>query len=114
MATPPARGLGVDIALIRRIVGDDPEALNLLDQALQNPHGGDRKSGLVAIKFDNIKDEVTEAPTGTSITQALRRLRKDRPDLHARVLAQELSSHRVMIEAGFREPTVSVLRSNWT
>ena len=34
---------------------------------------------------------------------ALRRLRKDRPDIHARVLAGELSPHAGMIEAGFRK-----------
>lgn len=43
-------------------------------------------------------------PAGTSADAALRRLRKDRPDLHARVLDGELSAHAAMIEAGFRKP----------
>ena len=34
-------------------------------------------------------------PSGTSRAAALRRLRKDRPDLHGRVLAGELSAHAV-------------------
>jgi hypothetical protein len=34
---------------------------------------------------------------------ALARLRRDRPDIHARVLAGELSPHAGMIEAGFRK-----------
>jgi hypothetical protein len=45
-------------------------------------------------------------PTGTSVKAALRRLRdpqKGRPDIHARVLAGELSAHAGMIEAGFRK-----------
>jgi hypothetical protein len=33
---------------------------------------------------------------------ALARLRRDRPDIHARVLAGELSPHAGMVEAGFR------------
>jgi hypothetical protein len=33
----------------------------------------------------------------------LRRLRRGRPDIHARVLAGELSPHAGMIEAGFRK-----------
>jgi hypothetical protein len=41
-------------------------------------------------------------PSGTSKAYALRRLRKDRPDLHARVLAGEISAHAAMITAGFR------------
>ena len=42
-------------------------------------------------------------PSGNSRAAFLRRLRKDRPDLHARVLAGELSPHAGMIEAGFRK-----------
>jgi hypothetical protein len=42
-------------------------------------------------------------PTGTSKAYALRRLRKDRPDIHARVLAGEISAHAGMVEAGFRK-----------
>ena len=35
-------------------------------------------------------------PVGTTAAAALRRLRKDRPDIHARVLAGELSAHAGM------------------
>jgi hypothetical protein len=42
-------------------------------------------------------------PSGNSRAAFLRRLRKDRPDIHARVLAGELSPHASMIEAGFRK-----------
>ena len=44
-----------------------------------------------------------ERPSGNSRAAFLRRLRKDRPDIHARVLAGELSPHAGMIEAGFRK-----------
>jgi hypothetical protein len=47
-------------------------------------------------------------PDGTARTTALRRLRKDRPDLHARVLAGELSANAAAVEAGFRRPTATV------
>jgi hypothetical protein len=43
------------------------------------------------------------APTGTSSEAAHRRLRKDRPDLHERVLTGELTANAAMIEAGFRK-----------
>ena len=51
-----------------------------------------------------------QAPTGTSTEAFLRRLDKDRPDIHARVMAGELSAHAGMIEAGFRKKAQSRLR----
>ena len=97
----PTEGLGADVALIRRIVQSDPTTLDLLDRALVSQQG--RRSDLV----DN-SNEVPKRPTGTSKEYALRRLRKDAPELHARVLAGELSPHAAMIEAGFRPPTFTV------
>jgi hypothetical protein len=47
-------------------------------------------------------------PTGTSADAALRRLRKQRPDLHAQVLAGQLSPHAAAVEAGFRRRRISV------
>jgi hypothetical protein len=45
----------------------------------------------------------TKLSTGTdTAAYALARLRRDRPDIHARVLAGEISPHAGMIEAGFR------------
>ena len=49
---------------------------------------------------------VTSKPSlrpATRNPDAHRRLRKDRPDIHARVLAGEISAHAGMIEAGFRK-----------
>jgi len=45
----------------------------------------------------------SERPSGNSRAAFLRRLRKDRPDIHARVLNGELTPHAGMIEAGFRK-----------
>lgn len=97
--TPPLAGLGASVDLIQRLVADDKEALDLLDQALQNPHGGDHS------KNDNI---TLAQPNGTSEAAALRRLRKDAPELHAEVLAGRLTAHGAMVRAGFRPKTVSV------
>lgn len=98
VATPPLAGLGADMALVRRMISDDTEALDLLDQALQNLHGGDRSKN----------DNVQLAPSGNRRERALRRLRKDAPELHADVLAGRLSAHAAMVKAGFRARTVSV------
>jgi hypothetical protein len=101
--TPPLKGLGSDLELIRRIVADDPEALDLLDQALKNSHGGDRRS--TDFNVDNVHNE---RPSGNAESAALRSLRKRRPDLHADVLAERITAHAAMVKAGFRPKTVSM------
>ena len=101
ITTAPLEGMGADMVTLRRLCRDDPEALDALDRVTQNPNGTNQHSeGLYNIQ--------TLPPTGTTSSAALRRLRKDRVDLHARVLAKELSPHAAMVEAGFRERKISV------
>lgn len=97
IAAGPPRGLGTTPDLLRNIAGNDNGFRNLLDAALQNPIGANQHS-----------HNVTTLPTGNSKEKALRRLRKDRPDLLERVEVGELSPHGAMVEAGFRPRTVSV------
>lgn len=98
VTTLPLKGLGADVALVRRIVADDTEAMDLLDRALQNPVGRPEK-------VNNINDS---APRGTSKDYALRRLRTDAPRLHEDVLAGRLTAHAAMVQAGFRPHTFTV------
>jgi hypothetical protein len=49
---------------------------------------------------------ISGRPSGNSRAAFLRRLPKDRPDIHAKILADELSPHAGMIEAGFRKNRV--------
>jgi hypothetical protein len=100
----PPKGVGADLVLLRRLVYDDKEALDKLDQALQNPP---------SLHLSNAVDNVhgKERPTGNSIETALRRLRADdRPiakELHGRVLAGEISVNRAAILAGYRKAPIS-------
>jgi hypothetical protein len=66
--------------LVRRLVADDAEALDLLDRALQRPDGNPHVTGYIV-------PSSTPRPEGNTAAQALRRLRRSRLDLHARVLA---------------------------
>lgn len=106
VATPPLRGIGASMNLIRKIVdsiedkAERAHTQDLLDQALQ------REPGRPSETVDNIHD--SERPAGTSQAAALRRLRKDAPDLHSEVLAGHLSAHAAMVKAGFRPRTASV------
>ena len=54
------------------------------------------------------RDYSREAPTGTSVSYAVRRLSKARPDLYERVKAGEISAHRGMVLAGFKRRQVAI------
>jgi len=56
---------------------------------------------------DNVNDSTPEKPDGNSRDAALRRLRKDRSDLHEQVIAGEMTPHGAMVDAGFRKRMVS-------
>lgn len=100
VTTAPTQGIGASIDLVRRIVSTDSEALDLLDQALQNaPHVHASTSDV---------DIVHVRPDGNSRDRALRKLRTDAPSLHSEVLAGRLSAHAAMVQAGFRPKTISV------
>jgi hypothetical protein len=93
-------GLGMDPVELRKLVDSDLRVLDAYDQAI----GSDKTRDAVV---DNSNNNAAR-PTGTTAQQALRRLRKDRQDLHERVLAGELSPHAAMVIAGFRPQTVTV------
>ncbi len=97
----PLAGLGSTVSQVDRLLADYPRVKDKWDAALYRPPslhaaGGARSS----------------RPEHGSQREALRRLRKDRADLHARVLDGELSSNAAMIEAGFRRRTVKVPLDN--
>lgn len=48
------------------------------------------------------------SPRGTSVSSAVRRLHRERPDLLGRVESGELSAHAAMIEAGFRDKAITI------
>ena len=54
------------------------------------------------------RDYSREAPTGNSVSYALRRLQRNRPDLYGQVIAGELSAHEAMVQAGFRDKQIMI------
>lgn len=122
----PMEGLGTTVEFLRKNIPH--ELKSALDEVLQrppgNPTGRNQYSGTV---FEQLGDEHwcidgcneceggnvdnvhnSERPTGNSESTALRRLRKDRPDLHAQVLNGELSAHAAAVQAGFRPKTCTI------
>ena len=114
-ATPA--GLGTSLVTLERMCSDDRTALDALEQATTggegNPTGINQytkaSTGLLGGTDNNVHSSTSrESPTGNAARAALRRLRKDSPSLHARVLAGELSPHAAMLEAGFRKRMISI------
>lgn len=88
----------------------DPEALDLLDRATQHQPGAGKNQHTGCLG-----NNVPEAgrPEGNTAAKAIRRLRKDRPDLHARVLEGDLSAHAAAIEAWLLSPEWSSRSNRW-
>jgi hypothetical protein len=101
---PRPWGLGTDIATLKRFCNHDETALNAIDEVTRQGHGGDRRSE--AFKAGNARLET--GPNKNTRQHAIRHLRDKRPDLHAKVLAGELTPHRAMVLAGLRRPTMTV------
>lgn len=113
VVTPPLKGLGASVALVRTLVQGDAVALDLFDKTVQVANGGDRRSAsfseyVIHTEAEGEDSRKRVSPSGTSREAGLRRLRKDRPDLHAEVLAERLSIHAAMVQAGFRRRSMTV------
>jgi hypothetical protein len=107
----PFRGLGEKLEDIERLLVGDPEAVVRLRELVVAGHGGDRKSE--DIKTDNVSldsdlfpepvSRKKKADAGNSAAYTLTRLKNERPDLFARVVAKELTANAAAIEAGWRK-----------
>lgn len=82
---------------------DDMEAVDLLARASTGQQG--ERTDLKQNVVDNINEVKSNGrPTGTSVAATMRRLSKDYPAIHARVLTGELTPNQAALEAGFRQP----------
>jgi len=111
VTTPPFKGLGEDLKLIEALMKTDREALDLWTEVTTGKPGGDKKSEDYKINVSNRNNDKSngiDRPVGTTKTYALRKLRKDAPEIHQRVIQGDLSPHAGMIEAGFRKKTITI------
>lgn len=83
--TEPLEGLGADVDTLKRLCHEDTEAFNLIVELTTGKPGGDRRSDK-AINHNNVMND-SSALQGNAREYGLRRLRKDAPELHAKVLA---------------------------
>ncbi|MFD7135904.1 hypothetical protein [Streptomyces sp. NPDC059894] len=114
ITTPPLKGLGATEDLVRRLVGDDIDLLNLIDQHLARPPGRpalphqDGETGGNASGAETVSNRHSFRPAGTTRAAGLRKLRKHAPHLLPQVTSGDLSVNKALIKAGLREQTVSV------
>lgn len=76
----------------------DQVTSDLIDQAIQGVQGA---------HINNVN--MSDQPKGNTSDYALRKLRKDNPELHTRVLSGEISPNAAMIQAGFRKRKIQVI-----
>jgi hypothetical protein len=100
----PMEGLGTSIEMLKRICAEDKEALDLIDQATQEKHGGDRKSK--RIKGENPPLETRK--TRDRSTKHLRRIRKDFPEIHKGIVNGKTSVSVASVQAGIQARRVSI------
>jgi hypothetical protein len=100
------RGLGTTVETLKALCGEDTEATDAIDEAMQRKRGGG-KNQYTECQLDNIQE--AQAPTGTSRERSLRKLRTEAEKspkvkkVYERVLAGEISPNRGMVECGFRK-----------
>lgn len=101
----PPEGLGTSIDMLKRMCEGHDEVRNMLLREVTEAAGpakGNEHSD------DSAVDNINSNDGGTSESYALRRLKRDAPELAEKVLDGEMSANAAAIEAGFRTKTVSV------
>lgn len=101
----PYAGWDTDPAKIEAVIRDDPEVLTLWEKEMQVGKG--TRTDLV----DNINH--VRASKGTSRAYTASRLKRDRPDLFAKVVAGKLSANAAAIKAGFRKKKTALEQLNY-
>lgn len=100
-------GMGEDLKVVTRLLKSDTDkTLDSFDEVTGNPVGTNQH-------VDNVNTQ--GRPMGNARQYALRKLRKDAPEIHQEVIDGDLSCHAGMIKAGFRrKPTsLELLKRAW-
>jgi len=103
----PPEGLGTNFNTLMSICRfeNDIEAIDLLASVETNQGC---RTDLENIDNNVMKVGPSEAKQGNSAAYTMRRLAKDFPAIHERVLAGELSPNKAALEAGFRQPKLQI------
>lgn len=98
-------GLNTPFEYVLNICKPYNDVLDLIDEANNKEAVQGRRNDLK----DNFVNNINEVrPQGTTKASGLRRLRKDRKDLHKKVLDNDMTVNEAMIAAGFRKKMISM------
>jgi len=98
-------GLNTPFEYVLNICKPYNDVLDLIDEANNKEAVQGRRNDLK----DNFVNNINEVrPQGTTKASGLRRLRKDRKDLHEKVLDNDMTVNEAMIAAGFRKKMISM------
>ena len=111
----PPEGLRTTINLLIDICKsyDDMQAVAMIAQTEAGDRGGNNNpygaKGKPGINDNNVNiDYDRESGTGNATTYTMRRLAKDAPEFHAKVIAGELTPNKAMVSAGLRVPPMQM------
>lgn len=105
----PPEGLKANVNLLIKICEsyNDMEAVSLIATEIGgkpgNPTGNNQYSGIDNNIINSTMGNERKSPTGTSTAATMRRLAKQYPDLHAKVLTGEMRPSAAAVEAGFQK-----------
>ena len=110
-----SEGLHTTVSTLMKLCEDDPVARDMISQVEAGGRGapnGNQNASKTNIDNVNIcfGDDAPKQDTGTgnATTYAMRRLAKDAPEFHAKVIAGELTPNKAMVEAGLRVPPMQM------
>lgn len=109
----PPDGLGSNMNVLMSLCRfhEDIEAVDLLskvDAGKEGAPAGNSNASKTTVDNVNSCFVKNERPTGNSAAATMRRLSKDFPLIHERVLSGELSPNKAALEAGFRQPKLQL------
>jgi len=103
-STPP-KGLGSSKDTVRRLCKSNERILWKVDTWMTGkPHRPPKEESVYNVNTYG-------RTTGNTASYALRKLSKDAPEIHERVINGELSPHAGMVEAGFRKRQITFTHS---
>jgi hypothetical protein len=103
-------GLGADLRLLQNLCRDHPQVLDLLDQETRQGRGGQGGNQNASKERETNGNNVPigSEPERDRRSRFLRQLRDNYPDLHAKVVAKELTVTEAALKAGIRHRQLSI------
>lgn len=106
--TLPLKGLGADLDLVERLINGRIDLLSRFYELMPNKCGD---PALTTVTRDNGEGDIPPAgkkKTASNVEALVRRLERERPDLHALVSAGEIRPHSAAVQAGWRKPQTTI------